>query len=122
MQGGYMEVICDSCEKKIKLTQNKIKIRKVVNDVTEQYFICPKCKRKYTIAYYDTEINENIKRINKLREEYTRTNDKDIETKYINLKTGIQKRIRDLEKFIVEYKSINNRLKENLKSQKNLRG
>ena len=81
-----MEVICDSCEKKIKLTQNKIKIRKVVNDVTEQYFICPKCKRKYTIAYYDTEINENIKRINKLREEYTRTNDKDIETKYINLK------------------------------------
>ena len=44
------------------LPQNKIKIRKVVNDVTEQYFICPKCKRKYTIAYYDTEINENIKK------------------------------------------------------------
>ena len=45
MQGGYMEVICDSCEKKIKLAQNKIKIRKVVNDVTEQYFICPKCNK-----------------------------------------------------------------------------
>lgn len=64
-----MKVTCDDCKKEFKLTQNKIKFREVINDVTEQYFICPRCKKKYTIAYFDTEINENIKRMKELKNE-----------------------------------------------------
>jgi hypothetical protein len=57
------KLICDKCNREIKLKQKHTKIVKVENDIERMYFKCPHCGKKYTIAYSDNEFRANVVKI-----------------------------------------------------------
>lgn len=59
------KVVCDKCNHKFKI--KKIKSKKIVGEVTKKYFVCPKCKHEYLVAYEDSKIRENNTKIIEMR-------------------------------------------------------
>lgn len=63
----YMnDVICDECEERFSIS---IRVRKHRGGIKESYFICPKCKKEYTVLYTNRATREIQRKIQDLREE-----------------------------------------------------
>lgn len=58
-----MNVKCEKCSKWFKMTQNKLKVRKLKNGIEETYYKCPKCKVEYKVCITDEEIRDIQKQI-----------------------------------------------------------
>lgn len=61
-----LEVICDKCSKKFEV---KMKKRTHGVDITEHYFICPKCRKRYTSYVTDQEVRRLQKEVRVLSKE-----------------------------------------------------
>lgn len=61
------KVVCDKCQKQFKIS---IKKQKIEDDIERVYFVCPKCKEKYTSYYSDDEIKDRQNQIRVMQEEY----------------------------------------------------
>lgn len=50
--------ICDKCGKEIEIT---VKEETIDKNITEQFFVCPKCDQRYTIFISDSFMRQKIK-------------------------------------------------------------
>lgn len=63
-----MQAKCNKCEETFEYSDVKVKERKV-DDLTEQYFNCPKCGEHYHVSYMDRECFKYKNRIKQLRQQ-----------------------------------------------------
>lgn len=68
------KVNCNSCRKEFKLKKSMIRKEWVTSEIERSFFICPHCKRKYTICYEDNEFRDNIEKMSKLRKRMSELN------------------------------------------------
>lgn len=61
-----MEATCDKCSRKFEI---KMKKRTHGIDITEHYFICPKCKKRYTSYVTDQKVRSLQKEVRILSKE-----------------------------------------------------
>lgn len=63
-----MKVICDNCKREFETSRDMLKERYLGAMITEIYYICPKCEKKYLVCLQNIKTRELKRRIDKLKE------------------------------------------------------
>ncbi len=63
-----MQIYCDECKYEFELTDECINSKKI-KGITIQYFECAACKEKYITRCFNSYINKEVRRLEKIKQE-----------------------------------------------------
>ena len=94
-----MKVVCDSCSKEFIMKQEMLRERYLGSMITETFYYCPKCRKKYLVCIINAkcrrlkrEIKEkSLQRFNDTEDIESVLLDKDLELTQQKLKIEINK-------------------------------
>lgn len=62
-----MKVVCDDCKKELEITHETVKEKYLGSMLTEVYFNCPHCDKKYFVCLRNAKVRELQNEIDKLK-------------------------------------------------------
>jgi transcription elongation factor Elf1 len=88
----YPNITCNECGNNFKLKPKLVKKEEVAKGILRNYFICPHCKSKFVILYEDEEFQNNISKMNDIKNQRLVTVDKEQDDELIKQYHDLTKR------------------------------